>query len=66
MECGHLVTACRNVTLCTSGERCFNQGWKIDGIMTGHGHLAVTEHKAGIEQISGLRLESGCGFGSGY
>ena len=36
------------------------QGWKINGIMVGHGCLAAMEHKAGIEQVSGH------GFGSGY
>ena len=31
----------------------------------GDGHLAATEHKAGIERVTGPRLESGCGYGSG-
>ena len=44
-----------------SGEQ-----WKINGIMNGHGCLAVTEHKAGIEQVPGLRLRSGHGFISGH
>ena len=37
-----------------SGEQ-----WKINGIMNGHGCLAVTEHKAGIEQVPGLDLDLG-------
>ena len=32
----------------------------------GDGCLAVTEHEAGIEQVTGRRLGSGCGCGSGY
>ena len=32
----------------------------------GNGHLAAMEHEAGIEWVCGLRLRSGCGFGSGY
>ena len=31
----------------------------------GDGRLAMTEHKAGIEQVTGHRLESGHGYGSG-
>ena len=31
----------------------------------GDGCLAVMEHKAGIEQVTGHRLGSGCGYGSG-
>ena len=31
----------------------------------GDGHLAVMGHKAGIEQVTGHRLGSGCGYGSG-
>ena len=49
-----------------NGEWCFSQGWKIDEIMNGHGHLAAMEHKAGIEQVPGLRLGSGHGLGPGY
>ena len=66
MKCGHLITTCGNVTLCMSGEQCFGQGQKIDGIVTGHGCLAAMEHKAGIEWISGLRLRSRCLFGPGH
>ena len=29
------------------------------------GHLAATEHEAGIEWVTGHRLGSGCGYGSG-
>ena len=29
------------------------------------GHLATTEHEAGIERIIGHRLKSECGYGSG-
>ena len=32
----------------------------------GDGHLAATEHKAGIEQVTGHRLGSGRGYGSGH
>ena len=39
---------------------------RLMGIVAGHEHLAVMEHKVGIEQISGCRLGSGCGFGPGY
>ena len=31
----------------------------------GDGHLAVMEHEAGIEWVTGHRLGSGCGYGSG-
>ena len=30
------------------------------------GRLATTEHEAGIEQVTGPRLESGHGYGSGH
>ena len=30
------------------------------------GRLAMTEHKGGIEQVTGHRLESGHGYGSGH
>ena len=30
------------------------------------GHLAATEHKAGIEWVTGQRLESGRRYGSGH
>ena len=32
----------------------------------GDGHLAVTGHKGGIEWVTGHRLGSGCGYGSGH
>ena len=32
----------------------------------GDGRLAVTEHEAGIEQVTGHRLESGHRYGSGH
>ena len=32
----------------------------------GDGHLATMEHEAGIEQVIGHRLKSGCGLGFGY
>ena len=32
----------------------------------GDEHLAAMEHKAGIEQVTGHRLESGCRYGSGH
>ena len=31
----------------------------------GDGHLATMEHEAGIEWVTGHRLGSGCGYGSG-
>ena len=31
----------------------------------GDGCLATMEHEAGIEWVSGHRLKSGCGYGSG-
>ena len=31
----------------------------------GDGCLAMTEHEAGIERVTGHRLESGRGYGSG-
>ena len=31
----------------------------------GDGCLAMTEHKAEIERVTGHRLGSGCGYGSG-
>ena len=31
----------------------------------GDGRLAAMEHEAGIEQVAGHRLGSGCGYGSG-
>ena len=32
----------------------------------GDGRLATTEHKAGIEWVTGHRLESAHGYGSGH
>ena len=32
----------------------------------GDGRLAVTEHEAGIEQVTGHRLKSGRRYGSGH
>ena len=32
----------------------------------GDGHLATMEHEAGIEQVTGHRLGSGRGYGSGH
>ena len=32
----------------------------------GDGHLTAMEHKAGIEWVTGHRLESGCRYGSGH
>ena len=32
----------------------------------GDGCLAIMEHEAGIEQVTGHRLESGHGYGSGH
>ena len=32
----------------------------------GDGRLAAMEHKAGIEWVTGHRLESGRGYGSGH
>ena len=32
----------------------------------GDGHLATMEHEAGIEWVTGHRLGSGCGYGSGH
>ena len=32
----------------------------------GDGCLAATEHEAGIEWVTGHRLGSGCGYGSGH
>ena len=32
----------------------------------GDGRLAVMEHEAEIEQVTGHRLGSGCGYGSGH
>ena len=34
-------------------------------VCNGDGHLAMMEHKAGIEQVTGHRLGSGHGYGSG-
>ena len=31
----------------------------------GDGHLAITEHEAGIERVTGHGLKSGHGYGSG-
>ena len=30
------------------------------------GRLATMEHEAGIERVTGHRLGSGCGYGSGH
>ena len=44
-------------------------GWQRSWLGTalngsGDGHLTTMEHKAGIEQVTGHRLGSGCGLGS--
>ena len=36
----------------------------LDG--SGDGHLATMEHEAGIEWVTGHRLGSLCGYGSGH
>ena len=45
-------------------------GWRRSWLGTvldcnGDGCLAMTEHKAGIERVTGHRLGSGRGYGSG-
>ena len=39
-------------------------GTALDG--SRDGHLATTEHEAGIEWVTGHRLGSGRGYGSGH
>ena len=47
----------------TDGWRKSWLGKALDS--NGDGHLATMEHKAGIERVTGHRLESGHGYGSG-
>ena len=48
----------------TDGQQRSWLGMALD--CNGDGRLAMTEHEAGIEQVTGHRLESGCGYGSGH
>ena len=41
-------------------EQRWALGWNGDG------RLTTMEHEAGIEQVTGHRLESGCRYGSGH
>ena len=46
------------------------EGWRRSWLgkalgCNGDGRLAVTEHEAGIERVTGHRLKSGHGYGSG-
>ena len=47
----------------TDGWRRSWLGMALDH--NGDGCLATTEHEAGIERVTGHRLESGRGYGSG-
>ena len=47
----------------TGGQRRLWLGMALD--RNGDGCLAMMEHKVGIEWVTGHRLESGCGYGSG-
>ena len=48
----------------TDGPRRWWLGKALD--CNGDGRLAMMEHEAGIEWITGHRLESGRGYGSGH
>ena len=46
---------------------CRQRSWLGTALnCNGDGRLAMMEHKAQIERVTGHRLKSGCGYGSGH
>ena len=65
VDSGHPVTVCRNNTWPADNEWCLGQEQMAGGDLSWARRLAAMEHKAGIEQVTGHRLGSGRGYGSG-